>query len=79
MNVDQKFNKRSAQQVPCNYTNVSWNGYEEANHQFVLVFYGNTGGDLRVRMNSLEAHRLVEQLNAELAKHTKALITKDKP
>lgn len=80
MKVDSKFNKRSAAPVSCNYTDVTAKFSADASEAIALRFYGPAGvGDLVARLNVLEAHRLVGQLNDALALRAKASIAKANP
>ena len=80
MKVDSKFNKRAAKLVPCNYTQVMTRFNVDPSEVIVLRFFGGgANGDLVARMNVLEAHRLVGQLNDALAAHAKSSIAKAAP
>lgn len=80
MKVDYRFNKLSAGRVDCNYTQVHSKFHVEPSEAIVLQFFGGgENGKLLARMNLLEAHRLVGQLNDALAAHAKSSIAKAAP
>ena len=75
MKVDSKFNKRSAKKIACNYTAVSCKYHVDSSEAIQLKFYGTTeSGDLCVEMDTLEAHRLLGQINNALSGHAKVAI-----
>jgi len=77
MKVDSKFNKRAAKPVACNYTDVGYSRFGGTAVSITLRFHGGQeDGNLYVRMNVLEAHRLITQLNDALAAHAKVAIAK---
>jgi hypothetical protein len=77
MKVDSKFNKRSATQVNCNYTQVSCKFYGESSEAVFIKFLGTIeSGDLSMHMNVIEAHRLLGQINEALSLHAKVALSK---